>query len=450
VVSCPPEPAGTGKVPVRWYIGIGAGTDPVQVKTEQSVVDDFNASQDKILLTIEVIPQNSAADTLTKEIASGQGPDIVGAVGWAVSNGSNLQSLDLAPLIRCKNFDTTRFDANLVQMYQTADQGLVSLPFAIYPSAMEYNKALFDKAGLKYPPAWYGDKYIMPDGSQLDWTWETVAKIGQLLTVDANGKNATEAGFNPAKIKQYGFSWGFENQPEYWGSFWQGGSELAPGGSRGSYKAQIPQAWKDSWAWTYNGIWGQQPFIPSNAVEQSAAFGSGNAFNSGKVAMAIGPVWYTCCIGNVKTWDFAAVPAYNGKPGGRIDSDTFRILKSSKHPGEAFTTLAYLVTTGAQKLLVGSAGHPPAFLNTIPANPAYRQAYLAAARAKFPWVKNWDTIIAGLQYPDIPSAEAWVPNYNDAWGRNGAFGNLLITTPGLNLADQQTILESDLTIIYNK
>jgi multiple sugar transport system substrate-binding protein len=444
---CPPS--APGKVEVRWYIGIGPGTDPAQVKIEQSVVDDFNASQDNILLTMEVVPPPSAASTLTSEIVAGRGPDIVGVVGWAASNIANLQSLDLTPLIECSNFDTAQLDAGLVKIYRLEDQGIVGLPFAIYPSAMEYNTALFDKAGLKYPPARYGDKYIMPDGSQLDWTWDTVARISQLLTVDTNGKNATQPGFNLAKIRQYGFSWGFENQPEYWGAYWQGGSELAPGGSRGMYKAQIPQPWKDSWAWMYNGIWGKQPFIPNRTVEQSATFGSGNTFSSGKIAMTVAPVWYTCCMGNIKTWDFAAVPSYNGRPGGRMDADTFRILKTSKHPREAFTVLTYLVTTGVQKLIVGSAGNPP-MVSAIPAIPAHRQAYLASVQARFPWVKNWDTLMAGIQYPDLPNAESWAPNYNDAWVRNTIFGNRLVTSPGLNLVNEEAILESDLTTIYNK
>ena len=157
-----------------------------------------------------------------------------------------------------------------------------------------------------------------------------LCKVAERLPLDKSGKNATQAGFDKNNIVQYGFSWTDENQPEYWGSYWAGGSELAPGGSAGSYKAAVPQAWKDAWTWMYNGIWGDQPFIANNAVESSADFGSGNTFSSGKIAMTIEPSWYTCCTAPVKTWDFAAMPTYNGKVGGRIDADTFRLLKTSK------------------------------------------------------------------------------------------------------------------------
>src|SRR4029079_2233441 len=64
---------------------------------------------------------------------------------------------------------------------------------------------MFDEAGLEYPPAKYGDQYKMPDGSMVDWNFDTIRQIAMLLTIDASGKNATEAGFDPKKIVQYGF-----------------------------------------------------------------------------------------------------------------------------------------------------------------------------------------------------------------------------------------------------
>ena len=46
---------------------------------------------------------------------------------------------------------------------------------------------------------------MMPDGTEVDWNYDTVKEIAQILTVDENGKDATEAGFDPTKIVQYGF-----------------------------------------------------------------------------------------------------------------------------------------------------------------------------------------------------------------------------------------------------
>ncbi|MGE5377302.1 MAG: ABC transporter substrate-binding protein [Bacteroidota bacterium] len=435
-----------GKTCVRWFIGLGTGTDPVQLDAEQSVVDDFNASQDKIQLIMEVVPYASAKDTLSTEIASGNAPDVIGPVGWSGSNAYYGQWLDLAPYIQKSGFDTSVFNPALVKMYETSE-GQVGLPFAVYPSAIFFNAKLFDEAGLNYPPANYGDKYKMPDGSEVEWNWDTLTKVGKLLTVDANGKNATEDGFDKNNIVQYGYTFNFENHPAYVGSFLSnGGSMVAADGKT----AQAPENWQKAWKWFYEGIWGDQPFIPNGQVEASADFGAGNAFNSDKVAMVDAPAWYTCCMGNVKTWEAAAMPVgLDGKVAGRVDADTFRVLKSTKNPEAAFEVVSYLVTDGVQKLIIGSADNPPAY-GAVPARTADGPTWLEAKKAQFPWVKNWQTILDGLNYPDVPSAESYMPNYNEAWQRGATFFTLMQNTGGLDIQKEIDTYVSDLQTIFNK
>ena len=36
-----------------------------------------------------------------------------------------------------------------------------------------YKKGLFDEAGLNEPPHKYGDQYKMPDGTMVDWNYDT-------------------------------------------------------------------------------------------------------------------------------------------------------------------------------------------------------------------------------------------------------------------------------------
>jgi len=439
--AVPPAPVGV--VQVRWFIGLGTGTDPVQLNAESQVVNDFNKSQSKVQLIQEVVAYASAKDVLSTEIAAGNGPDIIGPVGWAGSNAFYGQYLDFAPYIKSSGFDTSVFNPALVSMYETS-QGQVGLPFAVYPSAILYNTALFDAAGLAYPPAKYGDKYTL-NGTQVDWSWDTLQKVAQMLTIDANGKNSTEDGFDKTKITQYGYTWNFENQPSYWGSFWASGSYVAADGKT----AQAPDAWVAAWKWTFNGIWGAQPWMANAAVEGSADFGSGNAFNSGKVAMVDQPIWYTCCMGNVKTWDAGAMPTYNGKVGGRIDADTFRIWKGTKHPDEAFQALAYIVTTGVSKLIIGSKDLPAAY-GAVPARTADLQTWLDAKKVQFGWVKNWQTLLDGLNYPDVPSAEGYMPNFNEAWARGGTFANLVMSDGTINIDNEIAKFISDLTAIFAK
>ena len=53
---------------------------------------------------------------------------------------------------------------SVVDIYKL-DEGQVGIPFAIYPSALFYQKDMFEEAGLNEPPHKYGDQYKMPDGS---------------------------------------------------------------------------------------------------------------------------------------------------------------------------------------------------------------------------------------------------------------------------------------------
>jgi multiple sugar transport system substrate-binding protein len=433
-----------GAVDVRWFVGMGTGTDPVQVRAELAVVNQFNAQQDAINLILEIVPFDSAKDVLSTQIAAGNGPDIIGPVGWGGSNAFAGQWLDIAAEMQASNFDASIFNPALVNMYETSE-GQVGLPFAVYPSVVFYNTKLFDEAGLNYPPANYGDMYKMPDGSEAEWSWDTLTQVSKLLTIDGAGLNATEDGFNKDDVKQYGYTWQYENHPNYWGSFWAGGSMVAADGKT----AQAPDAWVAAWKWTYDAIWGDQPFMANAAVEGSQDYAGGNPFNSNKVAMTDQPFWYTCCIGDVKTWDAGIMPTYQGKVGGRIDADTFRVWKGTKHPAEAFTVLKYLVTDAVQILIVGSEDMPAAY-GAIPALTSAQEEWRAQKAVAFPWVKNLDTVIAGLSYPDVPSAEGFMPNYNEAWTRGSTFADLLRNTAGLDLDKEIATYLADLNTIFSK
>ncbi len=164
--------------------------------------------------------------------------------------------------------------------------------------------------------------------------------------------------------------------------------------------------------------------------------------------MIVHPIWFTCCIGNVRDWDAAAIPSYNGSVGGRIDADTFRIWKGTRHPLAAFEAMTYLVGEGVDILIIG--GDQPAAYGALPARTANQDAWQAAKEIQFPWVRNWNVVLAGLNYPDIPSAEAYMPNYNEAWTRGNTFANLLRNTSGLNLNREIQAYLSDLNVIFSK
>ena len=81
-------------------MGLGTGTDAeTQVPVQQAVVDEWNAAHPEIQVTLEVVPNPSAKDTLLTENAAGNPPDVVGPAGVAGSNGFYGNWLDLTDLI---------------------------------------------------------------------------------------------------------------------------------------------------------------------------------------------------------------------------------------------------------------------------------------------------------------------------------------------------------------
>jgi multiple sugar transport system substrate-binding protein len=438
-----------GKTCVRWFVGLGTGTDPVQITVQEEVVKDFNASQDKIQLILEVVPFAAAKDALSTEIAADNGPDIVGPVGWGGSNAYSGQWMNIGPLIEKAKFDTTIFDPALIKFDQVEGEQ-VGLPFAVFPGAIYFVPAMFDESGLAYPPQKYGEKYKMPDGTMVDWNWDTVTKVAQMLTIDKNGKNATEEGFDKTQIVQIGYNAQWQS-PLSVATFYAGAEKIYTGEKTGEYKSAIPASWKAAWKWYYDGMWGAQPFMATGALAGSPEFGAGNVFNSGKAAMGLTQTWYTCCLGDFakagNQFQLGIQPmGSDGKVHGRIDADTFRMWKGSKNPEAAFTVLAYLITTGGDKLL-------PTY-GAMPAIASKTEAFFAKKSADYPFVtkESWDVFVQGLAYPDTPSSEQFQPNWNEATARQQTFMDLMNNTAPDKFdfdAEFQKMVD-DVNVIYNK
>jgi multiple sugar transport system substrate-binding protein len=437
-------------VDIRWFVGLGTGTNPEQIEVQEEVVADFNAANPGINLILEIVPFDSARDTLATQIASGAGPDIIGPVGWGGSNAFAGQFLDLAPLIESSGFDTSIFPAALVDSYNDPNEGQVGLPFAVFPAAVYYNPALFDEVGLDYPPQGYDDNSYVLDGETVEWDWDTFTEVARRMTLDVNGFNSTEEGFDATQIVQVGYQPQWQTHLAYMASY-RAGAAWQWAGEEGSYESTLPDSWKAAMEWIYDGMYGPQPFTTTGALAGSPEFGASNVFNAGKAAMAVTPLWYTCCLGEFRDagGEFQAGNLPLGDDGahhGRVDADTFRVWKGTAQPAEAFTVLAYLLTDGADKLLP-TYGAMPSIADKI-------QPFFDAKTADYPFVtaESWAVFQAGLDFADAPSAEQPQPNWNEAWARQQSFFDLLQNTAPEDLdfdAEWQALID-DLNVIYNK
>ena len=421
-------------VTVRWFVGLGTGTQPEQLDAQQQVVDDFNASQDAITLEIDIVDNEVAYDTLATQIAAGDAPDIIGPVGIRGSNSFAGQFLDLEPYVESTGFDLSQYDEAQVEFWREPTGELTALPFAAYPSAIFYNKDLFDEAGLEYPPAAYGEPYA--DGDP--WDVDKVAELAMLLTVDANGNDATSPDFDRDNVVQWGFHQQFNDDARSIGTFFAPGTFVADDGS-----AQIPEPWIEAWQW-YNDLV-TAGAAPNQAEIDSDVLSAGNAFDTGNVAMANTHLWYTCCVrdeeGNGRDfWDLAVMPEYNGTATSKLHADTFRVLSSTENPDAAFEVLSYLLDDAA-----------PVLLDTygaLPARQDLRDPFFAGLDELFPQGVNWQAALDGLEHPDVPSHESNMPNFFEAEIVIDRWEDRLTTEMGMDAAAAAAELRAALDPVF--
>jgi multiple sugar transport system substrate-binding protein len=429
----------SGPVAIRWYCCLGTGEDPAQIKVEQAVADAFNASHPNIKLTFEPIPNQSARDTLATQLASGNGPDIVGPVGIGGAEAFHGQWLDLQPYIDKNKYDMSQFPASTVHLYNVGGEGQLGIPFAVYPSVLFYKAGLFKEAGLAEPPHEWGAKYTMPDGSVVDWDYATATKVAKLLTVDKNGKDATDPSFDPQSIVQ----WGFEPQRDdlrQTGAYWKAGAFAT--GADGK-TAQVPAAWAEAWKWFYQGIWTDHIMMTGPQFVGKDTNPNGYPFFTGNVAMSENYLWSTYGVADAgDDWNMAATPSYDGQTTAALNADTFRILKSSKHPDEAFTVLTYLLGDASNQLLQSYSG--------MPARVSDQDAFFKTAQEAFTQTIDWQVAKDGIAYADVPNFEGYMPAYNESLDLIITFGTKWQATPGLDMDTEIQDLQTQLQAIWDK
>jgi multiple sugar transport system substrate-binding protein len=158
--------------------------------------------------------------------------------------------------------------------------------------------------------------------------------------------------------------------------------------------------------------------------------------------------WFTCCVypaapakPKVKNFGFAITPSYNGKITAKLHADTFSLLKSTKHPEQAFKAMAALLDSAALLTNYGA----------FPADTSKQAAFFKSVDANFPGVTlDWSVPQAMLAYPDIPNHQTFVPDYAKAKAAWQAFQNKYRTTAGIDIDAELANLKTTLQGIFDQ
>jgi len=173
--------APSGVVELR--MGVDSGMAPPIIDVLQAAVDDWNAANPGIHVTMEVTPEYWVK--IPPAFASGTAPDIIyNTVTETTSTFAELgMYLDLDDYIATS--DVINLEDFEPGIWSTAvwNGGTWVIPYAWSDLGITYNTAMFDAAGVAYPEA--------------GWTWDEFLATAKAMTLDTDGDGV---------IDQWGFA----------------------------------------------------------------------------------------------------------------------------------------------------------------------------------------------------------------------------------------------------
>jgi multiple sugar transport system substrate-binding protein len=425
------------KIKITWFVGLGNGAPAIQNALVNNFVDKYNSSQSEIELIPVIVNNKDASDSLAALISNGNTPDIVGPVGVQGLSDFPGSFLDLAPLVKDAGIDLSGIDTNITKLF-IIDDKLEAVPFVIYPSAIFVNKNIFAEAGQNIPPQKYGDPYVWADGREEAWTFNTLAKLAKVLTLDGHGHGINSGKFSPNQypISQFGFIPQLSStDAREFGTFFGAGLPVSAKGT-----AVLPATFKQAWQWYQKGLWSNQAFIPNNGVINSDLLNNGNPFSSGKVAMAMSYSWFISSIdqNTVADWDVVVIPANptTNKTTAPLQIDTFAIMANSKHPDEALKVYSYMYSAGAADLYEMLSGLPANISQQTEALKSMESSVKNKSKVKI----NSQVFLDGVQYMDNPNYQFGLPNNAKSNAEFIQFGlNLISKNEDLNKAESDLL-----------
>jgi multiple sugar transport system substrate-binding protein len=187
---------------------------PVEREATERMVQAFEAANPDI--QVEALHYQNAEyiDQLSALFSRGTPPDVgylfeTYAPDWA----SQGRLLDLTDVFAAD----PELSGRLPDTYYAYAPGrLLGTATAIEIMVLFYNKALFDQAGVPYPPA-------DPDQA---WTWDEFIDAARRLTVDVEGNHPGDADFDPNRVVTFGVAFDTSQWYGYFPFIYSNGGEV--------------------------------------------------------------------------------------------------------------------------------------------------------------------------------------------------------------------------------
>jgi multiple sugar transport system substrate-binding protein len=361
--------------------------DTSEIKIINDSVNRFKQENPGIDVKLERLPSGDPyTEKILTQIAGGNPPDIMfcNAERFYVYAVKGIL-LPLNSYVQRDKFPIERFYKRIIEKFSINGE-LYVLPRDIAPvCVVYYNKDLFNAAGLSYP--------------KNDWNWDDLIRLGQALTK----KNADGT-----------MTFGFADDWSIWDTF-----VLSNGGK---YVDNVKKPTKcvldskeaiDGLQFRADLIYKYKIMPSPSQLTAMGGVGSSDMFMNGKAAMFFSGIWKTPFFRQIRnfTWDAVIFPkAVHGKNGFLCSGGGYSVLKTSRHPDEAWKLLTYLAGEQGQKELAQTGLAQPAMMDIAKSKdfldgqpPASKDFLLRAAEiGDFqPDSVKWQEALSAYLYPAL-------------------------------------------------
>ena len=298
----------------------------------KKVIQQFNQQHANIRVRAQHIPNSNYTTKLATMAAAGTAPDIAYIPDAMISKWASAGWLmDLSDHFQNDPEASTR----MRQIYYKLQDQIIGTSATVETIILYYNKQVFDRAGLTYPPA----------RAEEAWSWDQFVSICQKLTNDRNGYDATNPNFEVEHITTYGVAFP-QSMLFLLPLIYSNGGQVASDDGRKLLLNQpaVVEALQKMQDLIY-----RYHVAPTPSTLQSMPSAS-FMLQTGKVAMDIGGHWKILDLSQMGfDWGIGGLP-YLKEPTTIICGPALGIFTSSKHPDEAFQLFKALGDTTSNDL----------------------------------------------------------------------------------------------------
>ena len=316
---------------------------PEELTSFRPAIKEIDPSDNEWDVVLELTPQQSVVERVTAQLAAGDLPDIFRMSGLLASRWIRQDVfLDLSPRVRDGQIEIADLYSAPIEQFRWKER-LYGVPDTAAPDVLYYNRSMFDAADVPYPSA--------------EWTYEEMREAAQRLTIDENGRNASESRFDPDRIVQWGWNGGLtffwqRHLVQAFGADFCVNSECTEMIFTNPATIAAVQWWADMTNLDHTALYdpygGSQTGVP------------GDPFLSGKAAMGYNGFFAVGQLNNSGAIDYDIAEPFLGIDGYRrtpLSTTGYLISATTDHPEDSWVLVQALTAPEFEARTWGRPGH---------------------------------------------------------------------------------------------